>query len=180
MFKEGCGCRVHNNHIRMKPHEIQPSTDVLTEKELKDVFNQLNHMVSSDTIRALLQTKTNLVFDTKQIQYLNDMRMNVLYDNEHQTPASKLLMYLERNPNIVYAYVTADVGNEKLISIRQRKKGKAPVTLDGNNGSLNNDESMGSFAERGNYTYMYTSTFTSTYTLTCTSMSFYNGAQIAY
>ena len=54
MFKEGCGCRVHNDHIRMKPHEIQPSTDVLTEKELKDVFNLLNHMVSSQTICALL------------------------------------------------------------------------------------------------------------------------------
>ena len=98
------------------------------------------------------------------------MKMNVLYKDNNQTAASKLLLQLENNHNIVYAYVTADVGNEKLISIRQRKKGRKAVTLGINDNVLGQDENMDTFAKRGKYS-RYTFTYTCTFPYTCTLMS---------
>lgn len=135
--------------MKLKTHEIQPSGDVLTDDELEEVFNQLNHMISKETIRSLLQSKTSFTFSNKQIQHIEKMRRNVLYKDKNQSPASKLLEQLENDTKILYTYVTADVGNENLISIRQKKKGRPATILPNNNIHLQHDKNMGTFAERG-------------------------------
>ena len=78
MFREGCGCSIHNDHVRMKLNELQPTTDILTEDEINDILNQLSHMVSTETVRTLLQSKISFMFDRKQLNYLNQMKTNVL------------------------------------------------------------------------------------------------------
>ena len=77
------------------------------------------------------------------------MRKHVLYDCKDKTTASQLLLQLENDPNVIYAYVTADVGNENLISIRQKRKGKGTTALSANDKFLKGYENMGSFAKRG-------------------------------
>ena len=151
LFKEGCGCNRHSGHLRLKSTEVMSSSKLLSDEELKEVYDQLNHMVSPEVVKALILSKTNLKFSTSQIQYIEKMRRNIICDDKsNPSPASKLIHYLENNPNIVYTELIAGVGNENLISIRQKRSGKKSRTIT-NNSFIgdSNDESMDSFAQRG-------------------------------
>ena len=63
LFRNGCGQSLHKGHLQLNAGEMKGTKKILTEEEMKEVYEQLNNMLSSDIVKVLLSSKTGLNFD---------------------------------------------------------------------------------------------------------------------
>lgn len=102
----------------MARDEVRVPTGTLDESVLERVLSQLQSNVSISVIRSLLQQETGSNFSYQQIRSLHSSM--VVEDGD--TPAQRLLNYLQTSDNIRYVALTATKDRSSLITIRTSKK----------------------------------------------------------
>jgi hypothetical protein len=135
--KDGDGSSYHNGHIPLAPDEVHMSSTNLDENVLKRVIAQLDSNVSISVIRTLLQSETGSNLSYQQIRALHPSTVT----EDGDTPAQRLMNYLESSDHIRFVALTANKDRGSLITIRTTKKDRSFNAYTSDNDSTQDPDS---------------------------------------
>ena len=120
----GCGCHGHVGHIRLAAEDVRFSTTNLDDNVFDRVLRQLDHHIAIPAIRTLLQSETGSTFTDQQIR---ELRANLVIDGTRSSPAERLMLFLEKSPDIRFVAMVANNNRQSLITIRASKKDRTRI-----------------------------------------------------
>lgn len=118
--KKGDGICCHHGHPQLCQDQVHVSSNKIDESTLERVISQLRSNISISSIRVMLNSETGCNLSYGQIAALRPLM--VVGGQAMDTPAERLLAYLQQSDHIRFVALTASRNRDSLITLRISKK----------------------------------------------------------